>query len=277
MRVYATLIAWPWLHLIQIRPREMATASSISPASGGHAVILFYKYAEVDSPSSLHAEQQEICERLGLVGRILISEEGINATLSSPNSEHIAEYIAFLCAHPVFAMKPEDFKYSHHAGEAAPFIELIIKYVKEIVSTGGVVDRPNMNASDEERGYLTPSQFHEAMADAVNNKDSTVVLDVRAHKEFLVGHFEDAVDPEVKNFSEYYCFLQNRVEEMKNKKVLMYCTGGIRCEKASNFLRSKGLEDVRHLKGGIHKYLEAFPDGGFFKGKNFVFDKRWVY
>lgn len=242
----------------------------------GHHVILFYKYVEVASPEASKAEQDALCKQLGLVGRILISEEGINATLSSASKEHIDQYIAFLCNHDVFAMKTEDFKHSFHASATAPFCELIIKYVREIVSTGGVVDRPNMDASDEERGYLTPQQFHEAMQDAVANKDNTVVLDVRAHKEFLVGHFENAVDPEVKNFSEYYAFLQNRLDEMKNKKVLMYCTGGIRCEKASNFLRSKGLEDVHHLKGGIHKYLEAYQDGGFFKGKNFVFDKRYV-
>ncbi|KAG6620116.1 Rhodanese-like domain [Phytophthora cinnamomi] len=240
----------------------------------GHAVILFYKYVEVAAPLELKQEQERLCERLGLVGRILISEEGINATLSSPSRAKIDEYIAFLCAHEVFAMRAEDFKHSFHAHESPPFVGLIVKHVKEIVSTGGVVARPDMTASDEERGYLTPQQFHEAMRQAVKDKEGTVVLDVRAHKEYLIGHFEDAVDPKVKNFSEYYTFLQNRVDEMKDKKVLMYCTGGIRCEKASNFLRSQGVNDVHHLKGGIHKYLEAYQDGGFFRGKNFVFDKR---
>jgi UPF0176 protein len=242
----------------------------------GHCVILFYKYAEVTTPAALKDEQEALCRRLGLVGRVLISEEGINATLSSASRAAVDEYIAALCVHEVLCMKPEDFKHSFHPVASPPFVGLIIKHVKEIVSTGGVVDRPDMTASDAARGYLTPQQFHEAMREAVANKDSTVVLDVRAHKEFLVGHFEDAVDPEVKNFSEYYTFLQRRVDEMKGKKVLMYCTGGIRCEKASNFLRSQGVEDVHHLKGGIHKYLEAYQDGGFFKGKNFVFDKRCV-
>ncbi|ETO79105.1 hypothetical protein F444_06123 [Phytophthora nicotianae P1976] len=242
--------------------------------NSGHAVILFYKYVEVETPLELKQEQQQLCERLGLVGRILISEEGINATLSSPSRAKIDEYIAFLCTHKVFAMRPEDFKHSSHEHEEPPFVGLIIKHVKEIVSTGGIVARPDMTASDEDRGYLTPQQFHEAMRQAVKDKEGTVVLDVRAHKEFLVGHFENAVDPKVKNFSEYYAFLQNRVDEMKDKKVLMYCTGGIRCEKASNFLRNQGVNDVHHLKGGIHKYLEAYQDGGFFRGKNFVFDKR---
>jgi UPF0176 protein len=176
----------------------------------------------------------------------------------------------------VFAMCADDFKHSFHASEAPPFVGLLVKHVKEIVSTGGAVARPDMTASDQERGYLTPQQFHEAMRQAVQDKEHTVVLDVRAKTEFDVGHFETAVDPQVKNFSEYYTFLQRRVDDMKDKKVLMYCTGGIRCEKASNFLRSQGVNDVHHLKGGIHKYLEAFQDGGFFRGKNFVFDKRCV-
>ncbi|RLN60610.1 hypothetical protein BBJ28_00019963 [Nothophytophthora sp. Chile5] len=258
--------------------RMVAIASPAPDAAAapvGHAVILFYKYVEVVDPLELKREQEALCERLGLVGRILISEEGINATLSSPSHAAIDEYIAFLCNHEVFAMRGEDFKHSFHGYEAPPFVGLIVKHVKEIVSTGGIVARPDMTASDEVRGYLTPQQFHEAMREAAADRDGTVVLDVRAHKEFLVGHFENAVDPEVKNFSEYYAFLQHRVDEMKSKKVLMYCTGGIRCEKASNFLRSQGVQDVHHLKGGIHKYLEAYQDGGFFRGKNFVFDKRY--
>jgi UPF0176 protein len=243
----------------------------------GHTVILFYKYAEIEDPMAAKQEQEEFCKKLGLAGRVLISEEGINATLSSSQSSIIQEYIEFLCKHPTFQMTKDDFKHSNHDGEEPPFSELVIKYVKEIVSTGGAVDRPNMNESDAQRGYLTPEQFHEAMKQAVQNKDKHIVLDVRAHKEFLVGHFENAVDPEVKNFSEYYTFLERKMEDLKQKKVLMYCTGGIRCEKASNFLRGHGVQDVHHLKGGIHKYLEKYEDGGFFKGKNFVFDKRYDF
>ncbi|CAH0492838.1 unnamed protein product [Peronospora farinosa] len=210
----------------------------------GHAVILFYKYVEVENPLVLKKEQEELCERLGLVGRILISEEGINATLSSPSRANIDKYIAFLCTHEVFSMRNEDIKYSICAQEEPPFVGLIVKHVKEIVSTGGIVPRPDMTASDEDRGYLTPRQFHEAMQEAIENKKGTIVLDVRAHKEFLVGHFENAVDPKVKNFSEYYAFLQTRVDEMKEKKVAFI-----------SISRLTKMED-------------------FFRGKNFLFDKR---
>uniref|UniRef100_M4BDJ4 Rhodanese domain-containing protein n=1 Tax=Hyaloperonospora arabidopsidis (strain Emoy2) TaxID=559515 RepID=M4BDJ4_HYAAE len=252
----------------------MTTTTASTSELASHAVILFYKYVEVASPLELKHKQEQLCKRLGLVGRILISVEGINATLSSPTRATIDEYIACLCTHEILCMRREDFKHSVYLNEQPPFVGLIVKHVKEIVSTGGIVARPDMSVSDEDRGYLTPDQFHSALKETEKEKKETVVLDVRAHKEFLVGHFENAVDPKVKNFSEYYAFLQHRVDEMKDKKVLMYCTGGIRCEKASNFLRSRGVADVHHLKGGIHKYLETYQDGGFFRGKNFVFDKR---
>ncbi|ETW00502.1 hypothetical protein H310_07115 [Aphanomyces invadans] len=234
-------------------------------------VILFYKYVEVPDPTAEKTAQHDKCVELGLLGRSLVSEEGINATFAG-SLEDINKYVEYMCAHPVFSMTTEDFKRSMVVS-TPPFSELVIKYVKEIVSTGGAVAPPPVTMTDEERGYLTPQQFHAAMAAKDAN---TVVLDVRAHKEFLVGHFQDALDPQVKNFSEYYTFLDHHIPKFKENKpkVLMYCTGGIRCEKASQFLRSRGVTDVHHLKGGIHKYLEQFPDGGFFKGKNFIFDKR---
>ncbi|KAF0692061.1 Aste57867_16805 [Aphanomyces stellatus] len=234
-------------------------------------VILFYKYVEVADPMAEKTAQHDKCVELGLLGRSLVSEEGINATFAGP-LDKVNAYVNYMIKHPVFAMTTEDFKRSMVVAQA-PFSELVIKYVKEIVNTGGAIQPPPVTMTDDERGYLTPEQFHAAMA---AKDENTVVLDVRAHKEFLVGHFKDAVDPVVKNFSEYYTFLDHQLDKFKTEKpkVLMYCTGGIRCEKASQFLRAKGITDVHHLKGGIHKYLEKFPDGGFFQGKNFVFDKR---
>ncbi|KDO27308.1 hypothetical protein SPRG_07557 [Saprolegnia parasitica CBS 223.65] len=235
-------------------------------------IILFYKYVQVPDPQAEKAAQHALCTELGLLGRSLVSNEGINATFGGP-LDKINAYVEAMIAHPVFAMSIEDFKRSMVV-DKAPFAELVIKDVKEIVNTGRNIVPPAVTMTDAERGYLTPQQFHEALAK--KDEKPTIVLDVRAHKEFLVGHFKDAVDPQVKNFSEYYAFLDQRIPKFKEEKttVLMYCTGGIRCEKASQFLRSKGIKDVHHLKGGIHRYLEQFPDGGFFQGKNFVFDKR---
>ncbi|OQR99560.1 hypothetical protein ACHHYP_05755 [Achlya hypogyna] len=252
-------------------PPTSPAAKRMKPTEEYH-IILFYKYVQVPEPQAEKAAQHELCTKLGLLGRSLVSEEGINATFGGP-IEKINEYVATMIAHPVFAMTQEDFKRSMVV-DKAPFSELVIKDVKEIVNTGRNIKPPPVNMTDAERGYLTPEEFHAAMAK--KDEKPTVVLDVRAHKEYLVGHFKDALDPQVKNFSEYYAFLDQRLAQFKEEKptVLMYCTGGIRCEKASQFLRAKGIKDVHHLKGGIHRYLEKYPDGGFFQGKNFVFDKR---
>jgi UPF0176 protein len=232
-------------------------------------VILFYKYAQIDDVELEKQTQEKLCVRNELVGRILLSTEGINGTLSG-SAAGLSQYIAYLCAHPLFSLEECDFKHSS-ASDCQPFPFLLIKIVSEIVSTGHRVSRPDSTAST--RGYLTPAEFHQAMTE---RDDNTVVLDVRNHNEYLIGHFDDALDPAaVRSFSEYFEFMKkNCVPNLQNKKVLMYCTGGIRCEKASDFLRTQGIQDVHHLQGGIHKYLEEFPSGGHFRGKNFVFDQR---
>lgn len=153
-----------------------------------------------------------------------------------------------------------------------------VKAVKELISTGGIFSA--IPISETGKGYLTPEEFHREL---IRRDDGdAVVLDCRNHKEVLIGHFEGALDPGTRTWAEWPAYVEASVHKWKGKKVLMYCTGGIRCEKASAFVRRKLLEagdpeaaeGVRHLKGGIHKYLEAFPDGGKFMGKNYVFDGR---
>ena len=237
--------------------------------SSSQHVILFYKYVAVSHVDVQVKEHTQFCEALQVYGRVLLSTEGINATLSG-SGDAIEAYVSMMIVHPIFKMTRDDFKFSISSRQTPLFPELNIRQVDEIVSTGHRVPIP----SNADRGYFTPAQFHKALSDY--DAENTILLDVRNHKEFIVGHFENAVDPRVKTFSEYVSFLEKKVPEMKNKQVLMYCTGGIRCEKASDFLKSKGVEKVNHLQGGIHKYLQAFPQGGFFQGKNFVFDKRVV-
>lgn len=235
-------------------------------------VILYYKYVSLEKVEEEKEAQESICNEHGLKGRILLSEEGVNGTLSG-SKDGIAAYIRYMCAHEHFQMEESDFKHSQVSEDenCQPFPVLLIKIVSEIVSTGGKVPKPNAKETKEQRGYLTPAEFHKAIEE---KDDKTVILDVRNHNEYAIGHFDDAIDPEARSFSEYFEFMKKKTPEMENKQVLMYCTGGIRCEKASNFLRTQGIENVKHLQGGIHKYLQTFPNGGFFKGKNFVFDKR---
>ena len=149
--------------------------------------------------------------------------------------------------------------------------------MKELISTGGKFS--SIPTSETGQGYLSPEEFHQAL---VGRGEDTVVIDCRNHKEVMIGHFEGAVDPNTRTWAEWPSYVEGALEQLKGKQVLMYCTGGIRCEKASAFVRQKlreagdpaAADGVRHLRGGIHKYLEAYPDGGMFMGKNFVFDNR---
>lgn len=184
---------------------------------------------------------------------------------------------------------PSDFKWSFHDaddnGSSGLFPDLQIRLVKEVIGTGGVLS--SIAIQDTSKGYLTPEEWHAEMEkikdEMSSNGDSTpcdtVLIDCRNHKEFEIGHFEHALDPNTKTFEQFPRWVRENKSALKGKKILMYCTGGIRCEKASAFVRNE-LEDdlgstcVKHLKGGIHKYLEQYGANGYWKGKNFVFDGR---
>ncbi len=176
----------------------MTSASPQSPTQGNakrkktdqmeqkdYHIILFYKYVQVADPMTEKMAQHELCTKLGLLGRSLVSEEGINATFGG-SLENINAYINAMCLHPVFKMLNEDFKRSMVVDQA-PFSELVIKYVKEIVNTGGAIDAPPVEMTDDERGYLTPQQFHAAMTE----KDLTKT--VRLHFITSIFHSESQI------------------------------------------------------------------------------------
>ena len=203
---------------------------------------------------------------------------------------------------PVLTMSsPEDFKWSKSTlPHTELFPDLFIKLVKEMISTGGAFS--GIRIDDTSKGYLTPQQWHEEMqrlndpanlnkrndsSSNTNNSNgnnegdnrpsnNTVVIDVRNAKECAIGRFDNAVDPKTSTFSQFPHWVQKNKESLHNKRVLMYCTGGIRCEKASAYIRKAvpEVQQVQHLRGGIHKYLEAYGEKGLWKGKNFVFDGR---
>ena len=253
------------------RISAVSAAGAASRAGGVAEIILFYKYVDIDDVPALCAQQHSLCTRLGLSGRVLLGTEGVNGTLSgSPRA--IREYVCTMKMHPLFT--GIDWKSSvADPALGLPFPDLVVKQVKEIVSLGKNVD-PQTGGK-----HIPPQQFHEALGAATSiNSDSgaggIVLLDVRNTFEYAVGHFENALEPKMKEFSAFPAFVDAHKEEWADKKVLMYCTGGIRCEKASAYMKSVGVSDVSQLAGGIHRYLEAYPDGGHFRGKNFVFDKR---
>jgi len=233
-----------------------------TPRKQPYSIVLFYQYTPIPDTAAFRAWQEELCHALGLTGRVLIGEEGVNGSLGG-SVWCVSRYISEMeRQYPCF--RGVDWKRSISTCE--PFPDLKISVVKEIISTGGKIRPPKPN---EGGVHLSPAEFHAALAEP-----NTVVIDVRNKNEFEIGHLDKAVNPNTRTFAEFPRFIENNLESLQGKKVLMYCTGGIRCEKASLFLKDSGLTDVYQLNGGIHRYIEAFPDGGKFVGKNVVFDRR---
>lgn len=222
-------------------------------------VLLYYKFVEVPQPEFEVLQHKLVCAGIGLTGRILIAEEGINGTVAGTSAQ-LKQYTKYMDAHPLFA----DIVFKRTPAGKLPFHKLIVKKRDEIVTLGKKVDVSKTGK------YLTPEQFHAVLE---NEKDFALV-DMRNNYEYEVGRFEGAIQPDTTKFYE----LPKKVKNLKidpKKKVLTYCTGGIRCEKATALLTEEGYTDVYQLEGGIAKYLEKYPNG-YFKGKNFVFDDRMV-
>ncbi|MEP6821008.1 MAG: rhodanese-related sulfurtransferase [Chthoniobacterales bacterium] len=220
-------------------------------------VILFYKYVAISDPESFTAEQREFCVSLGIKGRVLIAAEGINGTLAGPVGS-IKEYTAALHRDERFA----DVAFKISAGDEQTFPKLVVKTRREIVTLG----LPELPSNQENQ--LSPAKWKQMMEE----DPDVVLLDVRNRFESDAGKFDGAVVCEIENFRDLPAYV-DRLEPLKQKKVMMYCTGGIRCEKASALLRSRGFKDVFQLHGGIVTYQEQFGNEHW-QGECFVFDQR---
>lgn len=222
-------------------------------------VILFYKFVKIDDPKQLREEQFALAESLGLLGRAIVAKEGINATFEGER-EAVEKYKAELVKDTRFS----DIVFKESVGIGSAFPKLSIKVRDEIVTLGvGPLDPQTETANklpaDElEKWYDTGEDF--------------VVLDLRNDYEIASGAFEKTVDPGLTNFRDLPEKLPE-LENLKDKKVVTVCTGGIRCEKATCFLRRKGFENIYQLEDGIHTYIKKYP-GRHFKGTLFVFDNR---
>eukprot|EP00121_Abeoforma_whisleri_P017085 Awhi_evm1s15662 len=252
-------------------------------------IILFYKYVHIDDVDTVSEHIRDTCLKHNLCGRAILAKEGINANLAGPKlkdgqTSPIDELVNALKKHPLFG-DDIDFKMDYCISKLQPFPDLVIKVKTELCSTGGHMPLELLTQHNLGGTHLTPEDFHDTIREHwvkkeedKETKKDLVILDVRNKREFALGHFqfEDkiALDPNTKLFSEWSAYADKSQEELKNKKVLMYCTGGIRCEKASAYLRSIGVNDVSQLSGGIHRYIEKYGTDGFFAGKNAVFDAR---
>ncbi len=223
-------------------------------------IILFYKYVHIENPDAEMKWHREICEKLALKGRVIVSEEGINATLEG-TKENLDAYIEKLKEKEIY--HGIDFKFSVGVGDAFP--KLKVKNRKEIV-TSGFGD--NIDPTKDTGTYLDPEEFHKWYEQG----EDFVVIDMRNANEIVSGKFDKTIDPGLTHFRD----LNHKIDDLmihKDKKIVTVCTGGVRCEKASAFLKAHGFNDVYQLHGGMHVYMEKFPEG-FFKGVLYVFDNR---
>lgn len=225
-----------------------------------YRILLYYKFHPIENPEMFCKEHTNTCRKLGIKGRIYIAAEGINGTVAG-TYDQMESYKKYLRGIPGFG----DTDFKEDAFNRIPFHKLIVKTRPEIVSFK--VAAPPDTRTHGGR-HLKPDEWRKIL----ESDEDYVLIDVRNNYESRIGHFEGAVSPDVGNFYDFPQWLDNS-SISKDKKVLMYCTGGIRCEKFSALMKSKGYQDVNQLDGGILKYAHE-ENGAHFKGKCFVFDDR---
>lgn len=227
--------------------------------------ISFYKYVYISNPIDLRNELFKILTDLNCFGRIYLAHEGINAQMSVPEINW-DKFIKQLNDFPYF--KGISIKLAID-DNGKSFYKLVVKVKSKIVSDG--IKDPDFDPS-KTGNYLNANEFNKAIED-----NNTIVIDMRNHYESEVGRFDRAFCPDADTFREELPLVVNHLKGQEDKKIIMYCTGGIRCEKASAFLKYKGFKDVNHLQGGIIQYTNEIKDQNLdskFRGINFVFDER---
>ncbi|MCT8158817.1 rhodanese-related sulfurtransferase [Pseudoruegeria sp. SHC-113] len=224
-------------------------------------VAALYHFTRFPDPAALRAPLQALCDQQGIKGTLLLAQEGINGTVAGPRAG-IDALLAHVRALPGCAV----LEHKESLAEEMPFIRMKVRLKKEIVTMG----QPDVDPLAAVGHYVAPQDWN-----ALISAEDVVVIDTRNDYEVAIGTFEGAVDPETKTFGEFPAWWEANKERFHNKRVAMFCTGGIRCEKSTNYLLGQGVEDVFHLKGGILKYLEEVPqEDSLWQGECFVFDGR---
>lgn len=236
-----------------------------TPPEKGVIVAAFYKFIHLSDPVAVQRDLQKACESAGILGTILIAHEGINGTVCA-----LREGICALMAH--FADSPyfSDIQPKYSFAKEPAFYRMKVRLKREIVTMG----QPDIDPENSVGTYVSPQDWN-----ALISASDTLVIDTRNRYEVAIGTFENAVDPETASFRDFPAWIENYMadlpEEKRPKNIAMFCTGGIRCEKATSYLRARGYENVFHLEGGILKYLETMPaEDSAWRGECFVFDQR---
>jgi UPF0176 protein len=224
-------------------------------------VAALYKFVDLPDFRTLKDPLLERCEQHGVKGTLLLAEEGINGTIAGSH-DGVHAILAYLRSDPRLA----DLTHKESSAKKLPFYRMKVRLKREIVTLGV----PDINPSRMAGTYVKPTDWNALIADP-----EVVVVDVRNDYEVAIGTFKGALNPNTKSFSELPSWVRNEPALRGKPKVAMFCTGGIRCEKSTAFLRAEGFENVYHLEGGILKYLETVPEkDSLWQGECFVFDER---
>jgi UPF0176 protein len=224
-------------------------------------VATFYKFVRLPDFAEKREPLLAYCQAQSIKGTILLAAEGVNGTITGSRQD-INSVLSFLRSDPRLA----DLEPKESYADAQPFDRMKVRLKKEIVTLG----LPEINPSDRVGTYVSPKEWNSLICDP-----EVIVIDTRNDYEVSIGTFQGAQNPKTRSFHEFPDYVRDRLDPNKHKKVAMFCTGGIRCEKASSFMMAQGFREVYHLKGGILKYLEEVPEEeSLWQGECFVFDQR---
>ncbi len=230
-----------------------------------YRVAALYKFSKILNPLKLHNQIRKNLKEIPIYGTILVGEEGINGTISACSKKNLSQALSYI--KDLKGFNELDIKYSSSAKN--PFVRLKVKLKKEIVTIGdGSID-PTKKVGV----YVDPREWN----NLIDDKD-TIIIDTRNDYEHSIGTFKDSLNPQTTKFRQFPKWLKKKKfteDEKKNKNIAMFCTGGIRCEKASSLMKSEGFKNVYHLKGGILRYFEYVNSkDSRWEGECFVFDDR---
>ncbi|WP_170459708.1 oxygen-dependent tRNA uridine(34) hydroxylase TrhO [Ruegeria arenilitoris] len=226
-----------------------------------YTIAALYHFTRFADPDALRVPLLELCRAQSVKGTLLLAHEGINGTIAGPRAG-IDAVLAHIRALPGCA----DLEWKEATASQPPFGKMKVRLKKEIVTMG----QPDVDPRARTGHYVEPQDWNDLI-----RSDDVVVIDTRNDYEVSIGTFDGAIDPKTASFRDFPTWWEQNKDRFHNKRVAMFCTGGIRCEKSTNYLLGQGVEDVYHLKGGILRYLEEVPpEDSTWRGECFVFDNR---
>ena len=230
-----------------------------------YKVAALYQFVPLPDFREIKDPLHRLCLDLGIRGTLLLAHEGINGTVAG-TEEGIDALMVELRNGALFSGRLDNLELKFSGAAEMPFKRMKVRLKKEIVTLGDPQTDPLRRVGT----YVPPAEWNKLL-----EEPGIVLLDTRNDFEVEMGTFEGAVDPRIKRFSAFKDFVRNELDPKQHKRVAMFCTGGIRCEKASSYMLAQGFEEVFHLKGGILKYLEDVPEAqSRWKGECFIFDER---